>query len=67
MIVERDYARARIVKGWAFMDLTADDAVAVRRFLETGDTELLPAPFRRRDDADYAMYERPVPAGWRAR
>jgi hypothetical protein len=52
-VIEKRHHRARVVKGWAFMDLPDLEAEAVRRFLDTGDTADLPERFRR---PDYSIY-----------
>lgn len=54
-VIEDEIVRARIVKGWAFMDLSDRDARRIRRFLASGDTAELPPKFRRNN---YAIYER---------
>lgn len=45
--------RARVVKGWAFMNLSDEDNAKVRKFLATGNTEELPEEFKRKD---YSIY-----------
>lgn len=46
MIVQRKTHRRRIVKGHAFMDLSAEDQSKVTYFLETGDSDYLPERFK---------------------
>lgn len=53
MIIEQPHHRARVVKGWAFMDLDAETVAAIRRFLESGNTDDLPASWQR---PDYSIY-----------
>lgn len=53
MIIEKEHHRARVVKGWAFMNLDEDTINKIRKFLETGNTEDLPVKFQR---ADYSIY-----------
>lgn len=53
-VVANPRHRARVVKGWAFMDLTDDEVTGVKAFLASGVTDSLPESFRRRD---YTIYE----------
>lgn len=53
MIIKKPHHRARVVKGWAFMDLTESEVNGIRRFLDTGNTGHLPTRFRKKD---YSIY-----------
>lgn len=39
--------RRRVVHGWAFRDLSADQQEGITRYLETGDPETLPETYKR--------------------
>lgn len=53
MIIEQEHHRARVVKGWAFMNLPEEDVWMIKTFLTTGDTDDLPSSFQR---DDYSIY-----------
>lgn len=53
MIIQNEVHRARVVKGWAFIDLTDEEIESIRAFLDTGDTKFLPERFKRED---YSIY-----------
>ena len=53
MIIQKQHHRARVVKGWAFMDLDDKTIKAIKLFLDTGNTDFLPEQFKRKD---YSIY-----------
>lgn len=53
MIIEKEHHRARVVKGWAFMNLDEETIIKIRQFLDSGDTDKLPKEFQR---LDYSIY-----------
>lgn len=65
MIIEKQHERLRVVKGFAFRAHDPEVLAAVKVFLENGDTDALPAPYRRAD-GDYSIYLDPPPRRERA-
>ena len=53
MIIKKQHHRARVVKGWAFMDLDEQTNEAIRKFLGSGNTDDLPERFKHKD---YSIY-----------
>lgn len=53
MIIEKEHHRARVVKGWAFMNLDQETKDQIEKFLSTGNTDDLPESFKRKD---YSIY-----------
>lgn len=56
MIIEEQHKRARVVKGWAFMDLDESTTIAVKKFLESGDTDDLAGTRFHRTPEELELY-----------
>lgn len=53
MLIKKQHHRARVVKGWAFTNLTEEEKIAVIKFMDTGNTDDLPERYKRED---YSIY-----------